>query len=159
MTLQASGPISAADINVELGRASTAPFDINGAAERALAGVPSGAISFSDFYGKSAYSFSVTAAPDLTKVGTASTLVTDGQAYVTLNGGVGPFTYQWYVINQTGDRTVTIDNPTSNQTYFRASLPLSGQTAICDAYCTVTDTSNGQVRNTNTVAIYIERSA
>ena len=57
MTLPSSGPISASDINVELGRASNAYFDINGAAERALAGVPSGTISFSDFYGKSNVSY------------------------------------------------------------------------------------------------------
>lgn len=46
--------MSASMINVELGRAASAPFDINGSAERALAGVPSGTIRFSDFYGKSA---------------------------------------------------------------------------------------------------------
>lgn len=53
MTLQSSGPISAQNINVELGRAAGAAFSLGGAAERALAGVPSGAISFSNFYGKS----------------------------------------------------------------------------------------------------------
>ncbi len=53
MALPSSGPMTASMINVELGRASTAPFSINGAPERALAGKPSGAISFSDFYGKS----------------------------------------------------------------------------------------------------------
>ena len=45
---------SASEINVELGRASNAPFSINGAEERALAGVPTGPISFNDFIGKSA---------------------------------------------------------------------------------------------------------
>lgn len=53
MTLQSSPPISAGDINVELGRARGAAFSITGAEERALAGKPSGAISFSDFLGKS----------------------------------------------------------------------------------------------------------
>lgn len=53
MTLPASFPLSASQINVELGRAPTAPFDIQGAEERELAEVPSGAISFSDFLGKS----------------------------------------------------------------------------------------------------------
>lgn len=52
--LQSSAPISAQDINEELGRSATAAFDINGTAERALAGKSSGAISFSDFLGKSA---------------------------------------------------------------------------------------------------------
>lgn len=53
MTLPLSGPMSASMINVELGRASTAPFDINGSDERTLAQVPTGVIKFSDFYGKS----------------------------------------------------------------------------------------------------------
>ena len=53
MTLPSTGVITAAMINVELGRASTAAFNINGAEERALAGKPSGAISFADFRGKS----------------------------------------------------------------------------------------------------------
>ena len=55
MTLPVSpNTITAEDINVELGRSATDPFDINGVDERALAGVASGAISFSDFHGKSA---------------------------------------------------------------------------------------------------------
>lgn len=52
MTLPSSGVITAAMINTELGRSSSATFDINGASERALAEKPSGQISFSDFYGK-----------------------------------------------------------------------------------------------------------
>lgn len=55
MALPSSFPISVSQINVELGRASTAPFDIQGSAERALAGVPSGPISMSNFLGKSSY--------------------------------------------------------------------------------------------------------
>jgi len=54
VTLPASGTISANDINVELGRAGTAAFSMNGSEERALAEVASGAISFSNFHGKSA---------------------------------------------------------------------------------------------------------
>lgn len=53
MTLQSSFPLKASDINIELGRAGGAPFDIQGAQERALAQVPSGPISFSNFLGKS----------------------------------------------------------------------------------------------------------
>ena len=55
MALPSSGTITAAMINVELGRASNAPFNLNDSAVRALAGKPSGAISFSDFWGKSSY--------------------------------------------------------------------------------------------------------
>lgn len=53
MTLPTSGPMSASMINVELKRAANAVFSLNGAEERKLAGILSGPISFSDFYGKS----------------------------------------------------------------------------------------------------------
>ncbi|QOV06127.1 hypothetical protein CPT_Pasto_053 [Rhizobium phage Pasto] len=53
MALPTSGPMTAAMINAELGRAANAAFSLNGAAERALAGVSSGAISMASFYGKS----------------------------------------------------------------------------------------------------------
>jgi len=53
MTLPSSGTITAAQINAELGRTATAYFNMGGSAERALAGRPSGQISFSNFYGKS----------------------------------------------------------------------------------------------------------
>lgn len=53
MALSGTGPISASQINVELGRAATATFSIGGASERNLAGVPSGALSFGTFRGKS----------------------------------------------------------------------------------------------------------
>jgi hypothetical protein len=53
MALPSSGSITAAQINTELGRAANAAFSMNGPAERALAAKASGAISFSDFLGKS----------------------------------------------------------------------------------------------------------
>jgi len=53
MTLPASGPLLASMINVELGRNANDYFHLNGAAERALAQVPTGQVDFADFYGKS----------------------------------------------------------------------------------------------------------
>lgn len=59
MTLNASGPISLGgstvgqSINLELGNAATATASINSTPFRTLAGVPSGAIALSNFYGKS----------------------------------------------------------------------------------------------------------
>jgi hypothetical protein len=53
MALQLTGPISASDINLELGKAATAAFSLGGPDERDLAGVSSGPIGFSDFYGRS----------------------------------------------------------------------------------------------------------
>ena len=63
MTMVSSGPISLGgtattsglnqSVNVELGRAGTASINMNESAVRTLAAVPSGAISMSNFYGKS----------------------------------------------------------------------------------------------------------
>ena len=53
MTLQSSGAISIANINTELGVASTTTLSLNDSAARTLAGVASGPISMSNFYGKS----------------------------------------------------------------------------------------------------------
>jgi hypothetical protein len=52
MTLQSSGSISLSNVDVELGRASNAGISLNESASRSLAGVASGAISLSSFYGK-----------------------------------------------------------------------------------------------------------
>lgn len=53
MTLQLSGAISINNINTELGSASGTPRSLGDTSSRNLAGVPSGAISLSNFYGKS----------------------------------------------------------------------------------------------------------
>lgn len=53
MALPSSGEITFAMINIELGRTATTPMTLNDTDVRALAGRPSGAISLSDFYGKS----------------------------------------------------------------------------------------------------------
>ena len=62
MTMVSTGPISIGgnattgglnqSINIELGRSATATSSLNESALRTLAGVPSGAISLSNFYGK-----------------------------------------------------------------------------------------------------------
>lgn len=53
MALPSTGIITAEMINQELGRAANAPFSLNDAAVRALAGKASGVISFADLRGKS----------------------------------------------------------------------------------------------------------
>lgn len=57
MALQTSGAISLSNVNVELGRSSTAQISLGETAVRNLAGVASGAISLSNLYGKSNVSF------------------------------------------------------------------------------------------------------
>lgn len=58
MTLPASGAISLANVNVELGLASTTTISLNQTNVRTLAGKASGTISMSDLLGKSNVSFS-----------------------------------------------------------------------------------------------------
>lgn len=53
MTIRSSGALPASEINTELGRSASALFNMNGAEERALAGVASGSYGFNSFYGKS----------------------------------------------------------------------------------------------------------
>jgi|GEM_PF-4867533 len=52
MTLPNSGVMTSSMINQELGREENALFNLGGEYERALAGKPTGPISFNDFYGK-----------------------------------------------------------------------------------------------------------
>jgi len=56
MTLPSSGTINCSQIDLELGDSGTSIISLGDADARALAGVPSGSISMSDFYGKSSAS-------------------------------------------------------------------------------------------------------
>lgn len=94
MTLPASGAISFNAINVELGVAGTTTANINQASYRTLAGVPSGQISLSNFYGKSnraviSHTFASTTANaslNLNSIGGYVAGVSD--ITVTINSGV-----------------------------------------------------------------------
>lgn len=92
MALNSSGPISLGgatvgqSVNLELGNAATALADINSAPFRGLAGVPSGAISLSNFYGKSSGTYYFAAIYNM--VGTNSTISIDtsDNYYYSANG-------------------------------------------------------------------------
>lgn len=159
MTLPAPGvPMTAAMINVELGRAATAPFSMNDAAVRALAGKPTGPISMIDFYGKSASGFSASATPQAVNGTGTSSIVTGGPATATASGGTGPFTYSWSVLNQIGEAPVNVISPTEQSTSFSATLNVPGFTGNCNAFCVITDTANNQTRQTQTISVYLERT-
>ena len=64
MTLPASGAISFNAINVELGKSGTTQGALNDTDYRTLAAVPSGQISLSSFYGKSAVTYSASLSND-----------------------------------------------------------------------------------------------
>jgi hypothetical protein len=94
MTLPVSGAISFNAINVELGVAGTTQANINQATYRTLAGVPSGQISLSDFYGKSnrataSFTFSSnTANASLNLSALSGYVAGTTDITVTINGGV-----------------------------------------------------------------------
>lgn len=92
MALPSSGTISISQISVELGRASTATTSLGETASRTLAGVASGAISMSDFYGKSnAFTFSITSNQNKANLRTLAVAAGWDQSkavIATLNSGV-----------------------------------------------------------------------
>jgi len=124
MALPASGTISLANVNVELGLSSTTTISLNQASVRTLAGVASGTISMSNLLGKSNVSFS----PD----GGASA----GAAVVLLDEVYG-----------TGTATITITcNQSAVWTYTRSGSfgsPVTGsQTASSLTFNLTNSTAN-----------------
>lgn len=92
MTLPASGAISFNNINVELGVAGTTQASLGQTSYRTLAGVASGAISMSNFYGK-ANQFAFTIASNQTNANLASLATAAGwngssKVVATINSGV-----------------------------------------------------------------------
>lgn len=92
MTLPASGPISFNAINVELGVAGTTQASLGQTSYRNLAGVPSGQISMSNFYGK-ANKFAFTISSNQTNANLRTLAVNAGwnqssKVVATINSGV-----------------------------------------------------------------------
>ena len=111
MTLPASGQISLNQVTVELSRSGTTTISLGEAAVRALAGVPSGAISMSDLWGKSYVVFT----PDGgTTVGTAVYLSDDvayQEAQITISCSQNAtWTYTLTSTSGTGTEFVSISS-------------------------------------------------
>jgi hypothetical protein len=92
MALPASGAISLSQVNVELGLSATAQIGMNDAAVRTLFGVPSGAISMSDGYGK-ANQFAFTISSNQTNANLATLATAAGwngtsKVIATINSGI-----------------------------------------------------------------------
>lgn len=92
MALPASGPISFNNINVELGVAGTTQASLGQPSYRTLAGVPSGAISMSNFYGK-ANQFAFTISSNQTNANLRTLALNAGwngtsKVVATINSGV-----------------------------------------------------------------------
>jgi hypothetical protein len=95
MALQSSGAISINNINVELGLSGTTSSSLGQASFRALAGVASGAISMSNFYGRSnrasasyTYSANQTSAVAVQASGLSGYVAGGTDITITVNAGV-----------------------------------------------------------------------
>jgi hypothetical protein len=96
MTTPASGQISISNISTELGRASTATTSMGETAARNLAGVASGQISMSNFYGKSSgFTFSQTISANIANYNLKAAAIAAGwnqvlplNATITINSGI-----------------------------------------------------------------------
>lgn len=107
MTLPASGAISFNNINVELGVAGTTTASLGQASYRTLAGVPTGAITMSNFYGK-ANQFSFTIGSNQTNANLRSLALAAGwngttKVAATINSGI------YISSNGTGTPALTVN--------------------------------------------------
>lgn len=112
MTLPASGAISFNNINVELGVAGTTQASLGQASYRTLAGVASGQISMSNFYGKS-NEFAFTISSNQTNANLRTLAVNAGwnassKVVATISGGV------YVSSNSTGTPGLTVNGSFPN---------------------------------------------
>lgn len=153
MTTPSSPPISLKDVATELGIGS-AGLSLSDSRVRALAGVPEGPISLHALLGKSAYTpMSPSAGPD-DQLGHGSN--TSYVFSVTPNGGVGPYSYQWFIAAQGGSDPGPADgsffgSTTSSSVMVSIALTQPFTNWSVSVYCAVTDSTSRTV-NSNTVS-------
>lgn len=136
MTLPASGAISISQLSTELGRSSTATTSLGETATRSLAGVSSGAISFSQLYGKSVGP----AGPTFSPTAGTYTVAADGTCTFTITCSTTA-TWTW---TRSGTGTASIaTGGTGTSITFTVTAPLADRTATF----TVTGTAGGVTRN------------
>lgn len=159
MTLQSSGAISANDINIELGRAGTATFSMNGAEERGLAGVPTGVISMSDFYGKSNATIhfqNTYASADAINQSTVAGIQIrpDGYVWVAAGADSNPYvsSYQWLLSGAASDyeayytRTTGISGGITENTWLNLGTLRQKQATAIPSSGTIFSNHDVQIR-------------
>ena len=72
-------------------------------------------------------------------------------ATVAVSGGVGPFTYFWEVVSQSGSVTAGFVDNTNPSTQVSATFTNGGQSVSGVIKCVVTDTTTGVIVDSTTV--------
>ncbi|AGN30308.1 FG-GAP repeat protein [Vibrio phage nt-1] len=124
MALQTSGPISILDIMTELGISGTT--SLNDADLRALAGIASGTISLSDFYGKSSIATDLQQRIARTSRGVGVTIDGDYAAIGTNTGGA----YVYIRSGTTWSLQATLSPSSTSSNDYASSVSLSGNTLV-----------------------------
>ena len=138
MTLPLSGALAMSAVNTELSRATGATTSLGETTTRGLAGVASGAISFSSLYGKS----NAAPAPTFSPVSGTYNIANDGSVSFTITCSASA-TWTWSRSGSTlGQSTVTSGGSAT-------SITLSLATTVQDRTCTftVTGASGGVTQN------------
>lgn len=173
MTLNSSGPISLGgsttgqSINLELGFSATALASINSTSFRTLAGVASGQISLSNFYGKSnaTYWFATFTPSSMTFLAGHAVNPSNGNIILVLNTYSGTNKYSTvYKISPSGSVTSNNSVYSSAGSFMQgqagASGPASGPSFALDASCNVYGTNyltpglNKYITNSNTFGFF-----
>lgn len=161
MTLPASAPITLAQVMTELRTVTPSrayPISLGDADVRALAGVPSGAISLTNLYGKSAYvamSGSVPNVSDSATINPSANYTKSVPVSISLAGGQAPFSYAWSLVS--GDGTVTATNAaTTNANFFVIRFSTPGDVMSLIAQCVVTDAMGNTLTRSGTVTLTLD---
>jgi hypothetical protein len=156
MTLPASGAISLTDVMAELRTVNPSrayPITLGDSDVRALAQVPSGPISLTSLYGKSAYvpmsgSIPTVNANAAGNVGFPYTA--HANVSISLSGGKAPFSYAWSHLS--GDGGITAANAATVTASFAISrYAASGDNFSQAVQCIVTDVTGAQFPCSGTV--------
>lgn len=118
-TLPSSGTITFNQVADEISVSHT-NFSITSTAARTLAGIPSGAISLHDFYGKSSFSADVTPTFGFgSDPSNTHSTVTTNLVVAAGHGGSGSYTCAW--VRKSGDTTTSATNPSGCSSAFSSS--------------------------------------
>ena len=153
MTLPTSGGLNFQQINIELGKPATSPISLNDANVRALAGKPSGPISFGDLLGKSSYTPMSATLYDVDMDGQANASSPYTMTYpisIAVYNGLAPFSFTWSHVSGSG----SVDVVNSASSTIRMPVPrygTSGDIRTQVVQCTVTDAKGNALTRQCTV--------